>query len=407
MPRLYRLTATRVLNAPPGKHADGGGLYLYNLRTGPQWVFRFTIAGKRHEMGLGGYPATSLADARKLADKYRAIVKTGGNPIEVRAAENTAIAARIEANSPDARRAKLLNTIAPLAFEAKKPELRDDGKAGRWFSELRNHVLPKIGQMPVDEITGNDIAKALKPIWHEHPEVGRKAITRLGQCLRFARAQGVDVDPLAITDARELLGKQVYTATHIPAMDWQDVPAFYRSLEGGGPVQLALQLLILTGYRSKSTRFAQLDQIEGDIWTVPAPLVKGNKGQTEPFRIPLTPEALRVIECAREISRDGYLFPGVRKGVISDMSMAAHMKRIGLDARPHGFRTAFRIWAEENTNAGWEIKESSIGHKVGNSVSRAYLRTDFLDERRLLAEKWARYLTGEKAVVISMIGARP
>lgn len=403
--QMYKLTGTQVRHAPPGKHSDGGGLYLYSLATGKQWVFRFTIAGKRHEMGLGGYPETTLQDARKQADRYRATVKEGGNPIEARKDAEKAAQAAYEAKNPEARKARLLSTIAPLTFEARKSQLRDGGNAGRWYSPLKIHVLPKLGQKPVEEITGNEIAKALKPIWHEQPDVARKAITRLDACLSYARAKGFEVDRMAIADAKELLGKQVHVAKSIPSMPWQDVPAFYQSLEDAGTTGMALQLLILSGLRSKPIRFAHLDQIEGDVWTIPAELVKGQEGRTKDFRVPLTSEALRVIKRATATARDGFLFPGQRKGVISDMTMATLMKRRGLVARPHGFRSSFRTWADEQTNQSWEVKETAIGHKVGSKVSQAYLRTDYLEERRLLAERWAQHVTGAAGQVVPIRGA--
>jgi len=403
--QLYNLTGTQVRHAAPGKHSDGGGLYLYVLPSGKQWVFRFTIAGKRHEMGLGGYPAVALVDARKRADSYRAVVGAGGNPIDARKEDERAAQAAHEATNPEAKRARLLSTIAPLAFESRKSQLRDDGNAGRWYSRLQTHVMPKLGQKPVEEITGAEIAKVLKPIWHSQPDVARKAITRLNVCLSHARAKGFEVDRMAVADAKELLGKQVHVSKPIESMNWQDVPAFYQSLEDAGTTGWALQLLILTGLRSKPIRFAHVDQIKGEVWTVPADLVKGNKGKTEDFRVPIAPEALRVIERTRETARDGFLFPGIRKGVISDMTMAQLMSRRGLAARPHGFRASFRTWADEMTNTAWEVKETAIGHKVGNTVSRAYLRTDYLEERALLAQRWAQHVTDQQGQVVAIHGA--
>lgn len=403
---IYAMTATQVRNAPSGKHSDGGGLYLYKLRTGTRWVFRFTLGGKRHEMGLGGYPAISLADARRMADKHRAVLQNGADPIDNRKNEQHSAKALYEANNPEARKRRLLCTIAPKTFEARKFQLKDDGKAGRWYSPLQKHVLPALGKKPVGEITGAVIASALKPIWHSQPDVARKAITRLGACLSYARADGMDVDRNAVADARELLGKQMHTATHIPAMDWRDVPAFYLSLEGGDVVQMALQLLILTGVRSKPLRFANVDQIDGDIWTIPAELVKGNKGKTTEFRVPLSDEAQRIVERTKALACDGFLFPGLRKGVISDASMARHMERRGMDERPHGFRSSFRTWADDSTNTAYEVKETALGHKVGSTVSRAYQRTDYLDERAVLAERWAIHITGAKGAVIPIRKAK-
>ncbi|MBO9432566.1 integrase arm-type DNA-binding domain-containing protein [Ruegeria sp. R13_0] len=402
---LYKLSAATVRKAGPGKHSDGGGLYLYRLASGDQWVFRFTISGKRKEMGLGGFPGVSLAQAREMADAYRGIVKRGGNPIEVRNAEKARAAADQVASDPKARERRLLKNIAPEAFKARKPQLKGDGEAGRWYSPIKTHILPALGEKPVEEITGAVIADALRPIWHTKTDVARKAITRLDACLRHARANRMEIDRHAIEDARELLGKQVHKAQNIPSMNWREVPGFYQTLEGGGTVQLALQLLILTGLRSRPIRFAQSNQIKGNVWTIPAELVKGPRGKTDEFRVPLSVEALRVVDLAKETARDGFLFPGVRKGVISDASMSRHMERLELEARPHGFRSSFRTWADEATNTSYEVKETAIGHKVGSAVSRAYQRSDYFDERLLLAERWAAYVTGAESKVIPISGA--
>ncbi|KIC44977.1 integrase [Ruegeria sp. ANG-S4] len=399
---LYKLTAAKVRSVGPGKHSDGGGLYFYRLASGDQWVFRFTISGKRREMGLGGYPGVSLAQAREMADAYRSIVKSGGNPIEVRSGERAQAAADLIANDPNAREARLLKNIAPEAFKARQAQLKDDGRAGRWYSPIKTHILPSLGEKPVEEITGTVIADALRPIWHTKTDVARKALTRLKACLSYASAKRFEIDRHAIDDARELLGKQIHKAQNIPSMNWRDVPAFYQSLEGGGTVQLALQLLILTGLRSRPIRFARLDQINGNTWTVPAELVKGPRGKTDDFRAPLSAEAMRIVQAAKETARDGYLFPGVRKGVISDASMSRHMERLELDARPHGFRASFRTWADEATKTDYEIKETAIGHKVGSAVSRAYQRSDYFDERLLLAERWAEHVTGIRPKVIHL-----
>ena len=173
-------------------------------------------------------------------------------------------------------------------------------------------------------------------------------------------------------------------------MNWQDVPEFNQSL-GSSPTELALKLLILTAVRSYPLRHIHEDQIEGDLWTIPAAHMKGRVGATSDFRVPLSGEALSVIEQARPFSRDGYLFPGTRKGVISDMTMSNYMKRLGLEARPHGFRSSFRDWCAEATDTPREIAETALGHVTGGSVERAYRRTDYLEQRHDLMERWAMH----------------
>ena len=136
-----------------------------------------------------------------------------------------------------------------------------------------------------------------------------------------------------------------------------------------------MRLLILTGVRSGPLRNIRLDQIEGGIWTVPAKAMKGRKGATEAFRVPLSTEAQRVIDLARPHARNGYLFPNTRGGVISDMTLSRMMDRRGLEARPHGFRTSLRTWLAEATDAPHEVAEAMLAHATDGGVVRAYRRT--------------------------------
>ena len=213
------------------------------------------------------------------------------------------------------------------------------------------------------------------------------------------------MDLQATDKAKALLGKQRHKVEHIPSMPWQEVPAFYQSLDGGSITELALRLLILTaGTRSKPIRFAHLDQIEGDVWTVPGHLMKNRKGREVDFRVPLSSEALAVIEQAKPFARDGFLFPGVRKGVISDMTLSAFMKRQGSPYRPHGFRATFRTWCDEQAGAKFEVAEAAIAHETDSATVRAYRRTDFLEQRRVLMERWAMQMKTASLTVVQFQG---
>lgn len=167
------------------------------------------------------------------------------------------------------------------------------------------------------------------------------------------------------------------------------MPAFYASLDEALLSHLALKLLILTGLRSAAVRHARLDDIEGDLWTVPAAHLKGRKGATAPFRVPLAGEAQRVIATAAPLARDGFLFPGSRTGVISDTTMSRMMERRRMAARPHGFRSSLRTWLAEETAAPWEVAETVLQHQTAGKVARAYQRSDHLDLRRPLMACWA------------------
>ena len=381
----YKLSAAFVKSAPVGKHNDGGGLWLHVVNeTRAKWFYRFTLHGKRREMGLGTLADVPLQRAREAADRARELVKQGIDPI----------VQKEKLRRETIRRDNTLRRIAEEAFEARKAELRDDGKAGRWFSPLELHVLPKLGTYPVTSIDQRLIRDTLQPIWHEKAVTARKAMNRLGLVLQHAAALGLDVDIQATAKAKALLGKQRHRPKHIEAMAWQDVPAFYASLQDPTIANLAMRLLILTGHRVKPVRFLRLEHIEGNIWTTPPELLKGKKDTTEAFRSHLSGEAMKVIDLAKLFSRDGFLFPSLRKGVMSDATLSRMMERRGLKARPHGFRSSLRVWLEEQTDASFEIKETMVQHTVGGSVERAYRRTDYLEQRKPLYESWARFVSG-------------
>jgi integrase len=376
-----RLSSQFVKTAPVGKHCDGAGLWLVKRDDGgAQWVQRVTVHGRRREMGLGGFPSLSLAEARKLSERWRKLAAAGRDPIKER-----------EAEERTARREDItLGIITGDAFEARKAELKGDGTAGRWLSPLTIHVLPKLGKVPVTDLDQRDIRDTLAPIWHTKADTARKALNRLSLVLRHAAALGLDVDLQATEKAKALLGKT------------RDVPDFYASLEEPTLTHLALRLLILTGVRSGPLRNIRLDQIEGNVWTVPAEAMKGRKGATDEFRVPLSVEAKRVIDCARPHARNGYLFPNTRGGVISDMTLSRHMERRGLEARPHGFRTSLRTWLAEATDAPHEVAEGMLAHVVDGGVVRAYRRTDYLEQRTKLSDRWAALVTGGAGQVVKL-----
>ncbi|GAD57221.1 tyrosine-type recombinase/integrase [Limimaricola cinnabarinus] len=388
MPALNKLSAVEVRAKGPGKYSDGGGLWLHKREDGgAQWVLRLTVHGRRREMGLGRLSDVSLKEARAQAEKWRAMVRDGQDPIKER-----------ERRKRDAARPEnTLRNIALDAFESRKADLKGDGAAGRWFTPLELHVLPKLGKVPVEQLDQQDIKNTLAPIWHAKADTARKAMNRLNIVMKHAAALGLNVDLQVTEKAKALLGTTRHVVKNIPSMPWQEVPTFYRSLEDPTVTHLALRLLILTGVRSRPLRYLRVDEIDGDVWTVPGEGMKGRKDKTEDFRVPLSAEALAVIELAKPFERGGYLFPSSRKGVISDATMARLMERRGLSERPHGFRSSLRTWLAEATDAPHEVAETVLQHVAGTTVQRAYRRTDYLEQRRVLMERWAQLVTGEGA----------
>ncbi|MBR1209466.1 site-specific integrase [Bradyrhizobium sp. JYMT SZCCT0180] len=400
-----KLSAVMVRQAPAGKYGDGGGLWLCKgSKDAGSWVLRVAVHGRLRHMGLGSISDVGLKEARDAAEKWRATVRAGNDPIKVRE----------RAKREAARNLHMLKDVADDFFEGYKARLKGDGTAGRWFSPLTLHVLPRLGKVPVANLDQVDIRDTLRPLRDTKPETMRKALNRLNLVVRHAAALGLDVDTRIIDKARALIGSGNSKAGKIPAMAWQDVPAFYASLNDGSVTHLALRLLILTGVRSAPLRFIREDQItrekidghEIDIWTVPAEAMKGRKGQTEAFRVPLSAEAMNVIEQAKRLARGGYLFPNVTgKGVASDMTLSMFMRRAKLEARPHGFRSSLRDWLAEATDAPHEVAETILQHVAGSKVTRAYRRTDFIEQRRALMERWADHATGNSGKIVRLVEA--
>ena len=156
------------------------------------------------------------------------------------------------------------------------------------------------------DIDQNDIRDTLAPLWHTKADTAKKALNRLGICLKHGAALGFDVDLQATEKAKALLGKQRHKVTHVPSVPWRNVPAFYASLDDGSVTHLALRLLILTGVRSAPLRFMRLEHIDGNVLTVPGEQMKGRRDVTLDFRVPLSHEALAIIEQAKRHEREVY-----------------------------------------------------------------------------------------------------
>ena len=362
-----------------GKYADGQGLWLVKRsKLAGKWVLRMSVSGRRREMGLGPWPEVSIADARSKALEARARVRDGDDPVALRQKVKLA-----------SKRLTLKEAVEGC-FESRQAELKGDGIAGRWLSPLSIHVLPKIGSLPVEDVDQHVLKRTLEPIWHTKADTARKAMNRLGLTLKHAAALGLEVDLQATMKARALLGKQRHETKHVPSIPYQEAPAFYQWL---GTLShqscYVLRFLMLTAARTGEVRFATHDEIEGNVLVIPTERTKTNREH----KIPLTDEALRCIEEAHKFEGSNLLFPSARGKPLSDATMSRFMEREGYEARPHGFRATFRSWAEECTDAPFEVKEACLGHVVDKGVVGAYQRGERQAQRRLLLSDWSHYLT--------------
>jgi integrase len=187
------------------------------------------------------------------------------------------------------------------------------------------------------------------------------------------------------------LAKQRDKQQHHAALAWTELPALMRRIEAvEGLGALALRFAVLTASRSGEVRGAEWSEfdLDGAVWTIPASRMKAGAKH----RVPLSKPVLAILKEVQGLS--GVLvFPSKKAGKpLSDMTLAAVLKRLGVAVTVHGFRSTFRDWAEESTSYTHEVKEAALAHTVKNKVEAAYRRSDLFDRRRALMDDWAKYL---------------
>ena len=264
-PRRKRLTAAGVKAAPPGKHHDDHGLFLFVKPTGARsWVQRLTIRGKRCDLGLGGYPLTTLAEARDMAFENRRTARRGGDP---RAAKQ-------------ARAVPTFAEAAETVIALYQPTWKSPTKtAGLWRKTLETYALPVIGAKSVADIDTADVLGVLSPIWTDKPETARKVRQRVGAVLKWAIAERHRTDDPTGDAISKALPRAPKSRTHHRALPYGDVAGAIEAVRGADALtstKLAFEFLILTASRSGEARQARWDEVdlESATWTVPAERMK-------------------------------------------------------------------------------------------------------------------------------------
>ncbi|MTI03692.1 site-specific integrase [Roseibium sp. RKSG952] len=385
----HKLSASKAKNAEVGTLYDGGGLQLEKTsRSSGKWIYRYSRLSRRRDMGLGPYPSISLADARVARDHWESVKNNGCDPIDVR--EEELAQQKIEQNAYD----PIFEDAVLSCLKHNAAKLKKGGVAGKWRSPLDTHVIPKLGKRRVSSLKTHDIKRVLEPIWKNHKPTADKVVQRTKMVLNYCLDQDAKVDPLIVNKAVGRLPIVNHKTENIESTPWQDVPALYRRLNKFTSSNLALRLVILTVQRADSVCGARFDEIEGDVWTVPAERMKSNESQAEDFRVPLSAEAMLVVEECRKRRKNGFLFPGHRSKPIHGNSLLKALNELEEPGRPHGFRSSFKDWQRE-THPGLEsISETCLAHKVGNKTERSYQRSDLLEPRRSLKAKWAEFILG-------------
>ncbi len=373
----------------PGRHYDGDGLFLLVRESGTaSWLVRLQQDGKRREFGLGGLRAVGLAEARDKAAKVKAALVAGRDPFMVLAPPK-----------------EMQRTFKEAALEFLKAKASDekisDAKRRQQQSQLQTYAFPALGKLHVQSIEADAIAACLRPIWTRKPETARKVRSLIIRTLRFARPDGALFIGTLGPAIADRLPAQPRRGNH-EAMPYEDLPAFMGKLAGkGGVGALALQAVILTAARSGEVRGATWDEVDLDaaIWVIPADRMKAKRAH----RVPLSAAAVAVLRKAERIRRQDsdMVFPSIKGGKLSDMTLTKAMRDLKVDCTVHGFRSTFRDWAAEQTDFPGEVAEAALAHAVPNAVEAAYRRTDFFDKRRQLMELWGGFVASGDEVAKS------
>ena len=231
----------------PGMYADGNGLNLKVEASGTKrWVQRVTIGGKRRNVGLGGYPAVSLAEAQELASDNQRAIRQGRDPL----AEKR--------QSAEERRRPVLPTFAQAAeqvIDMRRPTWSNSKHAAQWKSTLATYAFPVIGAKHLDEIKSGDVLTVLTPIWTSKPETASRVRQRLETVFDWAIAQGWRLDNPAGKAVARVLPKVPRVKNHHTALNYADVPAALEQVRESTAeleTRLSLQFLVLTAARSRS-----------------------------------------------------------------------------------------------------------------------------------------------------------
>ncbi|TFZ05042.1 tyrosine-type recombinase/integrase [Ramlibacter rhizophilus] len=388
-PELSALHVRRLTQ--PGLHAVGGvaGLCLQVAPGGARtWILRVSIAGKRRDMGLGGYPDVELGQAREKARAARALVEQGIDPILQRQQAKSALVAQRAAQ-------KTFQQCARAYIDAKSPEWSNPKHASQWTNTLETYAYPVMGELLVGDVALPQVLDVLRPIWQVKTETAVRLRGRIEAVLDWATVHRYREGPNPARwkghlDKLLAAPTKVAKVQHHKALPADAVPDFFGALrQQTGLGARALEFAILTASRSGEVRGATWGEISLDKaeWLIPADRMKAGKEH----RVPLSMPALELLRRLERVEGSDLVFPSKTLTSLSDMTLLAVMRRMAVDAVPHGFRSSFKDWATERTSYSREAVEMALAHAIGDKVEAAYRRGDLFETRRRLMDDWARF----------------
>lgn len=415
---LSALDVKRLTHPGRGRNVTfpvGGvsGLSLQITPSGARsWLLRVRIGNKRREIGLGGYPDVTLAQARDRARETKDKIRNGIDPVEERKAARSALVTA-------QRRGLSFDDAVDRYLAAKLDAHKNPKHRQQWRNTLTQYALPELGPMMVQDITVQDVLRVLEPIWRDKTETASRLRGRIEAVLSWATVAGHrngDNPARWRGNLKELLpaASKVKKGDNQPAVQIDDAPRWFAALRArDGMGSRALEFAALCASRSQEVRGALWEEIdlEQGLWIIPAERMKMDREH----RVPLSDAALTLLRALPRFENNPLVFPAPRGGEMSDMTLSATMKRLhkaDVDAGgpgfvdrankrpavPHGLRSTFRDWIAERTKYPGEMAEVALAHKISSAVEASYRRGDMVDKRREMMAAWADYLTGRNRV---------
>jgi len=424
---LQRLTDKQIAAAPAGANLNDGGGLFYRVGKGSgtgtgKWAFRFTSrdadfiaqqeargsAVRQRDMGLGTYPVTTLAAARKKAAALRIMVSDGHDPIEqdrrvIETGQKKAledIQARSEAEMTFGRYADEIFLPEML------PRFANAAHVQQWEATFVTHAK-KLRNKPLASINRIDVLGVLKPIWETKNPTATRSRERIERLFSHAIQNGhfKGDNPAAWTQFDHTLSapKKLTRGHHnaIPHGRVAELVTAISARQAGSMSALMLEWITLSACRTGEARFAVWDEIDLDlmIWAIPAERMKMRRGH----EVPITKRMAAILADVKRRQEDvggrgPHVFSEDGSKALSEMTALMFMRRLeGFEAfTVHGMRATFKTWAASETTFPRELIEEQLAHQLG-AVERAYMRGSAVERRRPMMEAWADHCAGLEA----------
>lgn len=375
-------------NKTPRKLSDGKGLQLWVMPNGSKyWRYKYRIGGKERLLPLGVFPEVSLREARMEHQKAYDLVLSGIDP------------------NVQTKKKRLINQMTNAAtFEAIAHEWLDKKRSEvkettykRILGRLKRDVFPEIGAIPISEVTPLILLAMLRKIEQRGAhEMVRACRQYCGQILRYAVATG-RAERDYTSDIKEAL--KTRKVTHQPALSPKEIPEFLKALNENRcrlfwQTRLALEMLMLTFVRPIELVTCEWVEINDTRWVLPPEKTKKEK----PLIVPLSKQALEILDKLKGSNRTSkYVFVhqyDASKHMSRD-ALSKAVRNLGFQGRhtAHGFRSMAMTTILEKLDYPFHVIDAQLGHGKRNPLGSAYDRSEFLDERTVMMQDWADYIS--------------